>query len=647
MTTAQVSKLNGIETGANKFTHPTHTAGTVGPTANTTLAHGGTVSIPQVTVNSSGHVSALTARTITLPGDNNSTYGLSQDSSDGHKLVWKGSGVTQTTFTIPDNNTTYGTFSTAVNGLVPKPTAAQSTAKYHLAADGTWVADADTKGTLSGTTGTDNYKVVLSANASTATISGASTSSAGVMTTAQVSKLNGAFTGVSRSGTTWTFTKSDGSTTTVAQQDNNTTYTMSISTAANSTLHLVSGSSTIANVTVPNTTNTTYGTFSTAANGLVPNPTAAQSTAKCYLAANGTWIMPPSLDTVWLDGSTATNKYTVTLHNEDAGSQYQAEIPLATSAVAGVVKPDGTASHCLNGTGGWSAFNNFTHPTHTAGTVGPTANATLSHGGTVSIPQVTVNSSGHVSALTARTITLPSDNNTTYGTVSSAELVAGTDTTSKVITAANLMNFIKNSVVPIGSLMVTTSSSTNPGKIGTWTRIYDIRSFYRKDWVNSANGGMYRRELNFFGYYTSAEGIIFAMNIPYIQEACFINGYSFPTSTVESSFNDENTISMDCSGNPAMRIYTVSGQNIVTCAGNSGALNLPVRSVQSHNVIVQTGSVSSASASSHYGSGCTLKLGSAPPSSKTPIIVMIDDTSVTYPFRLPSEIKFVLWRRSS
>lgn len=48
-----------------------------------------------------------------LSTDNNTTYTISQDKTDGHKFTLKGSDGTETTITIPDNNTTY-TFS---NGL--------------------------------------------------------------------------------------------------------------------------------------------------------------------------------------------------------------------------------------------------------------------------------------------------------------------------------------------------------------------------------------------------------------------------------------------------------------------------------------------------------------------------------------------------
>lgn len=292
--------------------------------------------------------------------------------------------------------------------------------------------------------------------------------------------------------------------------DNNTTYTLSISTAANSTAHLVSGSSTIANITIPNTTNTTYNTFSTGSNGLVPKP--SSNSTNVYLNANGSWTIPVDNDTTYsvfnstkdglvpkpttgqsasgyylsgqgtwesfaadLDfyGTTATNKYTVTLDNVDTGDSMDAEIPLATSAVAGIVKPngtsthylngtggwtappnatytltgttstsdykvalsganaatatiplatsaraglvkpDGTSTHCLNGTGGWSAFNNYTHPSYTAATGAPTANQTPTFGGTFSVNQVNRDSTGHVSVLTNRTITIPNSTFTT------------------------------------------------------------------------------------------------------------------------------------------------------------------------------------------------------------------------------------------
>lgn len=50
--------------------------------------------------------------------DTNTTYTLTQDSSDGHKLTFKPSNGSATTITIPDNNTTYAAATQSANGLM-------------------------------------------------------------------------------------------------------------------------------------------------------------------------------------------------------------------------------------------------------------------------------------------------------------------------------------------------------------------------------------------------------------------------------------------------------------------------------------------------------------------------------------------------
>lgn len=50
--------------------------------------------------------------------DNNTTYTLTQDSTDGHKITLTPSTGTATTITIPDNNTTYSAATTSAAGLM-------------------------------------------------------------------------------------------------------------------------------------------------------------------------------------------------------------------------------------------------------------------------------------------------------------------------------------------------------------------------------------------------------------------------------------------------------------------------------------------------------------------------------------------------
>ena len=85
MTGADKTKLNGIATGANNYTHPTSYGAKTGvPTANATLTHGGTFTVTQPVTDAMGHVTALNTRTYTLPTDNNTTY------SKGNGLLLSG-----------------------------------------------------------------------------------------------------------------------------------------------------------------------------------------------------------------------------------------------------------------------------------------------------------------------------------------------------------------------------------------------------------------------------------------------------------------------------------------------------------------------------------------------------------------------------
>lgn len=67
MTAAMVTKLNGIATGANAYSHPTYTVRTGVPTANQTPAFGGTFTVSQPVSDGTGHITAVNSRTITIP----------------------------------------------------------------------------------------------------------------------------------------------------------------------------------------------------------------------------------------------------------------------------------------------------------------------------------------------------------------------------------------------------------------------------------------------------------------------------------------------------------------------------------------------------------------------------------------------------
>lgn len=66
-TSAEKTKLAGIAEGANAYVHPSYTARTGKPTANQTPGFGGTFTVSQITSDSTGHVSSVIDRTVTIP----------------------------------------------------------------------------------------------------------------------------------------------------------------------------------------------------------------------------------------------------------------------------------------------------------------------------------------------------------------------------------------------------------------------------------------------------------------------------------------------------------------------------------------------------------------------------------------------------
>ena len=72
------------------------TASTYGPSANATLAFGGTFTIPYVTVNATGHITASGTRTMTMPAKPSATVTVSNSTSDIYVLGTTGTGSLST-----------------------------------------------------------------------------------------------------------------------------------------------------------------------------------------------------------------------------------------------------------------------------------------------------------------------------------------------------------------------------------------------------------------------------------------------------------------------------------------------------------------------------------------------------------------------
>ena len=98
MSAADKSKLDGVASGANAYTHPSYTARTGKPTANAAPAFGGTFTVSQITSDASGHVTDATDRTVTIPSTEATTSAAGlMSSSDKTKLNGIATGATKTT----------------------------------------------------------------------------------------------------------------------------------------------------------------------------------------------------------------------------------------------------------------------------------------------------------------------------------------------------------------------------------------------------------------------------------------------------------------------------------------------------------------------------------------------------------------------
>ena len=105
-----VTDSNGKITTENKYTHPTYTARTGKPTDDQTPSFGGTVTVSQITSDTTGHVTGATDREILIPDTiaNGTVPGLSTNdytSTEKTKLAGIATGATKTTVDTAISNT--------------------------------------------------------------------------------------------------------------------------------------------------------------------------------------------------------------------------------------------------------------------------------------------------------------------------------------------------------------------------------------------------------------------------------------------------------------------------------------------------------------------------------------------------------------
>ena len=244
-------------------------AGSVGPTANSTVSHGGGITIPYITVDARGHVSAKANRTITLPAGPTNMRGASTSAAGaaGYAPAPSAGAANRylrsdgTWSVPPDTNTTYsnmrGASSSASgsSGLVPAPAAGAS--NRYLRSDGTWQVppNTDTNTTYSAGTG-----LRLSGTTFSLATSGVTAGSYGP--TANVSGTNGTTINIPQIKVDAYGRVTSVTNRVLTNRDTNTTYSA-----------------------MKGATSSAAG-----ASGLVPTPAAGYNTR--FLRGDGNWVVP-------------------------------------------------------------------------------------------------------------------------------------------------------------------------------------------------------------------------------------------------------------------------------------------------------------------------------------------------------------------
>ena len=342
MSSSDKSKLDGIASGANKYTHPSYTSHTSG--------------LYKVTVDSTGHVSGATAVTksditaLGIPGqDTNTTYSnmtaATADAAGKSGLVPAPSAGSQTKFLRGDGtwqtptNTTYSTMKGATSsaagssGLVPAPASGQQ--GTFLRGDGTWANPAKT-----------TYNV-------------ATTSANGLMSSSDKSKLDGIADGANKYTHPSYTAKSSGLYKVTVDSTGHVSATASV-TKSDITALGIPGSDTNTWTALKGATTDADGTA-----GYAPAPT--KGSANRYLRSDGTWSVPPDTNTTYSTGNATTagitKLYTGTGTATD-GSMTQNAI---TTALNGKASSSHTHNYAGSANAGGSANSAVKLDTSTAG----------------------------------------------------------------------------------------------------------------------------------------------------------------------------------------------------------------------------------------------------------------------------------------
>lgn len=437
--TGKVIKDSGFTIGTNVpsnavftdtvYTHPSYTAKTGVPTANQTPSFGGTFTVTQPVSDATGHIVEMNSRTVTIPKTtaSASANGL-MTSADKIKLdtIAEGAEANQNTFskvtvgstTIEADSKTDTLTLVAGDNITLTPDATND--KITISTSANWILNSGTPITEGNLVEWDIDETLIR---DTGIPSSIVLTSTGVKT-----KGNGnAVTSITSSGRSITFNKDSTFLTEHPTISTNTDTTSTVSPSHGGTFTVVDSVNRDSNghvtkintktITLPSDNNTHY-----TSKNIVNNSTSSTNNTNSALT-NG-------------------NVYLNSVENGAVTSSHKISGSGATT-----VTTDSSGNIVIS-----STDNNtvYTHPSYTARTGVPTANQTPAFGGTFTVSQPVSDSTGHITAINSRTVTIPSATATT----SAAGLMSKDDKTK--------LNGIENGANNTTVDTALSSTSTNP-----------------------------------------------------------------------------------------------------------------------------------------------------------------------------------------
>lgn len=317
------------------------TAGSYGQAENASPTHKGTFSVPYITVDAKGRVTAASTKTITLPADNNTTY--------TNEKLGNGYGTCATEAATAAKVVTLSNYEIKTSGQV--------SVKFTYAVPAEATMNINNKGAKN-----IFYKgakivagVIKAGDIATFIYDG--TQYQLIAIDRWQDDTAKSISGLSASGKTITYTKVDGTTGTITTQD------------------------------------TTYSAATTSANGLMTK----DMVTKLNGIATGAEVNQNAFANVKVGSTTVAADAKQDTIEFVAGSNITIT-PDATNDKITIAATDTVYTHPSSGA--------------TAGSYGPSANATPGYGATFNVPYLTVNAAGHVTAISTKTVKIPASDNT-------------------------------------------------------------------------------------------------------------------------------------------------------------------------------------------------------------------------------------------